>query len=70
MKYTEAYTQLKYDLRMLEFNLTRQEVSPEEVKKYLESLPDLSSQAEPLFPSDNSSAQRGASSPTASHISN
>jgi uncharacterized protein Smg (DUF494 family) len=63
MKFTESYTQLKFDQRMLEMNLTRQEITPEEVKKYLESLPDLSAQAEPLFSSEHNASSTLANSP-------
>lgn len=39
---------IKFDSRMVEFNLTRGTLTKEEYEKYLASLPDLSAQAEKI----------------------
>ncbi|MCC7406248.1 MAG: hypothetical protein IT288_17780 [Bdellovibrionales bacterium] len=42
---SKALAQLKFDSRMTEWNQNQGLVTPEEVKKHLDSLPDLSSRA-------------------------
>lgn len=39
---------IKFDSRMVEFNLTRGTLTKEEYEKHLASLPDLSAQAEKI----------------------
>ncbi len=46
MSLYKAMQNLKYDARLLERNVTNGTVSQEELKKHLESLPDLSHNVE------------------------
>ena len=48
MSLDKAMKNLKYDSRLTEYNLNSGILSPEELKKYLESLPDLAPQSESL----------------------
>lgn len=42
MSLYKALKDLKFDKRLIEKNLTQGTITPEDVKKYLESLPDCS----------------------------
>ncbi len=48
MTLDKAMKSLKFDTRMLEFNLRTGILSKEELVKYLEELPDCSENGEPL----------------------
>lgn len=54
---------IKFDARMIEYNLARGVITKEEYDKYLASLPDLSSSSAPFTIDD----ERGRSSNDDSH---
>jgi hypothetical protein len=46
MSLSKELEKLKYDKRLLEWHVSRGKLSKEEMKKYLDSLPDLASNVE------------------------
>lgn len=45
---SKAFEDLKFDVRMKDWNLMQKRVSPEELKAHLEKLPDLSDRAQKI----------------------
>jgi len=58
MSLDKALKNLKFDVRMTEFNVNQGSVSKEELKAHLNSLPDLASQAEQIDLEENSKSSQ------------
>ena len=54
MSLDKALKNLKYDVRMTEFNVNQGSISKEELKAHLDSLPDLQANAEKIDLEENS----------------
>lgn len=52
----KALKNLKYDVRMTEFNVDQGQITKEELKAHLNSLPDLANNAEQINLEDKSSS--------------
>ena len=48
MSLSKELERVKYDKRLLEWHVSRGKLSKEEMKKYLDSLPDLATNVEPF----------------------
>ena len=48
MSLAKELDKLKYDKRLLDYNVSRGKFPKEELKKYLDALPDLQSNVEPF----------------------
>lgn len=58
MSLDKALKNLKFDVRMTEFNVNQGNVSKEELKAHLDSLPDLSANAEKIDLEEGSKNQQ------------
>jgi len=56
MSLDNAMKNMKFDLRLIEFNIRTGQLTKEEVQKYLQSLPDSSANSEKLDIEENSSS--------------
>lgn len=48
MSLSKELEKLKYDKRLLDWHVSRGKISKEDLKKYLDSLPDLQTNVEPF----------------------
>lgn len=67
MSLSKELEKIKYDKRLLDWHVSRGKISKEEVKKYLESLPDLATNVEsfslgPASDNDSFGGSSGGSS--------
>ena len=53
MIFDQSMKKLKFDQRLLEFNLANGVITKKEYEEYLKSLEDNSSNAQPLMPENN-----------------
>lgn len=57
MSLDKSMKSLKFDRRMMEMNVAKGELTKEEIKKHLESLPDLAAKIEVINLGDDKSRQ-------------
>ena len=62
MSFHKAMMEMKYDVRLIEFGLSSGELTKEELKQRLDSLPDLAPNTEPLM-RDQSGQSTGEENP-------
>ena len=62
MSLSKELDKLKFDKRLTEWHVSRGKVSKEEMKKYLDSLPDLASNVESFNLGDEGSSGNGQNS--------